>query len=325
MIHTKKLVRLFLLALVLIALFAVPASGAFVGYKIAHNPLIATNIYRMITGKKPLPPPLSDEQIINQIIADVPVLRSAEPVSQFDITNALREWVSEHVPVVLSYDNLRLVKVKNVTSPVEVPLAERLQLFANGEAGGWCSSASVTLMDIYELFGFESYELGFGAISNGEATHAVTLVRIRDGERDIWSVQDSYFNQTLVDRNGRPLDYFDVLDLLKKRADHQITIKKGNNPTRPRLIAKESTEATLSGTVFPNGNKIVYEEFRLPLFEQAALTFLQKQNLPANIVYLALYPYQLYGVNSARAHAILNRARAITGTWCKPDGECWAI
>ncbi len=298
---------------------------SYIGYKLGQNPNLLNNIFKK-TNQTQDNFMYKDEEIINMILTDIPQLKKGNQLSEFEIVNALREWVYANVPVV-SDTKLLLTTIENTSSAANVPLGRRLYDYKNGLAGAWCAGTAATLSDIYNLFGFETYKIDYGDIykNSRKATHAITLVKIKDKDKNILSIQDAYFNQIYVDRLGNPLDYFEMLELLKHQKADQIIVMPGQNQLKPRLIAKDVKIDSTPEKIYPNGNKLIRQEFTLPDFEIAAKDFLVKQKFPANILYLNSFPYNTYGKDLVKTVSLLNRARAISGTWCYSDGNCLGL
>ena len=158
-----------------------------------------------------------------------------------------------------------------------------------------------------------------------KAIHSVALVKINEGGKEIWSVQDAYLNYSLAGSENNPLNYYEILDLLKKREGFRVVYQYGAEKQKPRLVAKNTQEKIKPEKIFVNGNMLVRENFSSPDFDFYAKDFLNKRGLPQEIVYLNMFPYNSYGKSHTEAEAILNRARAITGSWCYGNGQCLGL
>lgn len=323
-VHKNKKLFILLFALIFLGAYGLITSltGLIIGYKVTKNPEIVRNITNILN--KDSDPQLTSQEIMKIIVDENPELKSGQ-LSEFEIVNVLREWVFRNVPVVFYYSELRIENYKNVNSAINIPFEERFSIFRNGEAAAWCSATARTLSDVYNLFGFESYVIDSGDImeSDPQATHVITLVKINYSGRKILSVQDSYFNYSLVDINDRPMDYFEFIEYLKDRRVDLVYKKEGQDKLKPRLIALGEEEKLIPEKVFKNGNKLVLETFELPDFEISAKDFLLKNNFPDNLFYLHLFPFGAWGTNYEESQNILKKARVLTGTWCHSNKECW--
>lgn len=184
---------------------------------------------------------------------------------------------------------------------------EIYQFFDQNEGGVWCDGSSVFLLKVLGLFDFESYRLAYGSREPGGLTHAVTLVKIQEGENEILSVQDAYFNTTYETSTGEPLDYFDLLRLLKdKRANEIVLVEPVPPLTREvhRIIGMEGDnykiETTRSLFTFYTviGNDT---EWMSRIY-----AFLEMNHYPQNEIYLNLFPFYCPG-----SEEILEKARGI--------------
>lgn len=315
--HTLLLFFLTLITATVISTFI-----SIIGLKIIKQSSLVTNLFQ-----QPDKNILSDKEIIRTIVNETPSLKYPNTLTDFEIANAIREWAFKNVPVVFYNAELRVEDKEKVSSAYRVPLGKRILMFREGEAGAWCSATATTLSDIFNLFGFESYTIDIGDIYNNEkkATHSLTLVKIRHEGKEILSAQDAYLNYTVIDSTGSPLDYFDILALLKKQEEDQVVFQYGAEQQKPRLVAKNTTEKINPEKTYANGNMLVRENFSLPDFEASAKDFLLRRELPQNLIFLNMFPYNSHGNNRQEAESILNKARAITGSWCYSSGECLGL
>lgn len=270
-------------------------------------------------------PYLSDEEIRSKVINEIPLLKNRQSADQFEVVNALRKWTFQNVPTVFAEDKLTIKRVKNVSSTVEIPLNERLYLFGQGQAGARCGGTGATLGSIYRLFGFEAYEINMGDAKNNVQTHVVTLVKIQSEGKGILTVQDAFYNYTLVDRNNQPLDYFEILQILQSRQADKIIRLEGTNTIKLELISKDRDAKTEPERIYENGNRLVYTTNDWKTFENSALGFLKEQNLPANLLYLYLLPFGVHEEGTDNKDLILNKASQISGRRCIQDVGCLDI
>jgi len=283
-------------------LFATAVFSGLIGSLVFWKAPVIINYIRSNVSKQAPKFQSNNTEIKRQIIAEVPLLQSRKPKTEFEIVNALREWVFYTVPVTDQLD-LKIEDIRNVSSAVNIPLGERLLIFERGEAGAWCSATASTLRDIYELFGFESYVVHVGDLPERAATHSFTLVKIQSNGTEMFVVQDAYRNYVLVDIHGSPFDYFEILDLLQRKNDHNIVFLFGQNLYKPRLIEE-------------NGKKIIREPFDLSAFDTRVEQFVSSYGYPSKFLYILLFPYGVYSSNFDAAERLLATAQSITGNWC---------
>lgn len=320
MIKSRKKIFFIKVFSLLLVVFAVSLSSAYLGIRLGQDPTLLRKLLVSKTGESPQKFK-TDKEIIEWIVSEVPVMRDYS-ASQFEKVNALREWVYTHVPVVVNQPELTIENVKKTTSASNIPLSERLYLFDSGIAGAWCSATATTLRSIYRLFGFEAYDISFGDVPGKVATHALTLVRILEGDHEVLAVEDAYFNYTLTDKEGRPLDYFDLLRLLRGRNESQVKLLYGSERDKPYLEGKDIKAQEEVEKVFANGNKLIRKPFILPDFDKAVSDFLLSYKLPDKLLYLQLFPFGVYGKDKEQAQLILNRAKRMTASWCYEDEGC---
>ena len=55
-------------------------------------------------------------------------------------------------------------------------------------------------------------------------SHAITFVVFNHDGKEIWSLQDAYFNNCVTDENGQPLDYLEFLKRLKDRQHYTVVL-----------------------------------------------------------------------------------------------------
>ena len=263
---------------------------------------------------------ISQDELKDEIISELPILTQTN-ASDFKKVSALREWVFSRVP---TSDSSLIINNLSEISPNEIPFTERLEIFDEGLAGAWCGTTAQTLRDVYELFGFEAYNVNQGNTTIAD-THVITIVKISHEDRTLFSVQDSYLNYTLVDASDQPLDYFTILALLRFRQDDQIHFKWGAKDGRNQkpYLLKKGTESGSVLRTLKNGNIIEERRFDgyFDLLDRTEL-LLKNHNYPQNFIYIYLFPFGLYGENFQKSQTLLNIARSTSGTWCKDKETC---
>ncbi len=126
-----------------------------------------------------------------------------------------------------------------------------LRLFERNIGGVWCSGASTLMRSICESFGFRTASVHLGD-PDGHASHVVTLVELRKGHQSVWSVQDAYFNYTIEDRLGDPIDYRRLWDTLEAGDSSRLRIRSGNTPHCWILYAPEREDYSRDEWEFVN-------------------------------------------------------------------------
>lgn len=243
------------------------------------------------------------------IINEIPFLKDKENVGDFETVNSLREWVSTNIPQARDR-SLLIINVMNVSAASQVSLKERLSMYRNGDAGAWCGATAYTLKQIYNLFGFESYTADSG--DSPKLTHMVTLVRIEYQGEKVLSLQDAYFNYTIVDAQDSPLDYFNMLTLLKSKQLEQIKLKYGIEKLKLKLFSKQANLIDAPYKVSSEGNMIIKQKLPEMDFEEEGKIFFEKQGYSNNPLNIFLFPFSISDNDPNKSIYMLDKARDIT-------------
>jgi len=161
----------------------------------------------------------TQHNILKEVITEAyPQLET--DISEYEEVCILREWAASVIDC-SDYPLLLSVRYSDLGSWSAYDI---YRAFQNDLGGAWCADSALFLIKVYQLFGFEAYYASWGTTLS--VTHAVTLVSINHEGRQILSIQDAYFNFTYEDVNGEPMDYFDMLRLLKEKRDDEIEVIK---------------------------------------------------------------------------------------------------
>jgi hypothetical protein len=199
---------------------------------------------------------------------------------------------------------------------------ELFQAFAEDRGGVWCYGAAFSLARLYGVYGLDAYVCDMG---NPEVmTHAVTLVRIRHGGRTILSVQDPTFDLTYVDAADEPVDYFDLLNVLRRNESGAVKALVGSAPSPDCIVAPQDDpyHGTLWNPyrnpgdrpkkVLAGGRQVFQSRLSLDRFAvmngAAIKTFLVKEGHPPELIYLYLYPITIQW--GSEAASLQDRAKA---------------
>jgi len=225
--------------------------------------------------------------------------------SDWERVSALRSWAAERIDTTYSpglylHDNASFHFFYQNVSTI-------FYAFYHNWGGVACGGTAWTLMKLYQLFGYESYYLASGRI--GMVTHAVTLVYINVDGRRIPSVQDAYFDISYTNEDGHPLDYFEMLRILRNHKHEEIrTVPSFDWKVQRDLILRTNDTlpswGEVGGTSVPLGDdKRVYRwSFSIAMYENASSAsnevrifndFLVREGHPGELLYLYLYPYQV--------------------------------
>ena len=188
---------------------------------------------------------------------------------------------------------------------------EIFYLFSKEQGGVMCGGTAYALQQLYELYGFEAYTVNMGKIGN--FTHVVTLVKISYNNQSPLSIQDAYSDISYTKNDDQPIDYFELLALLKNHQDQLIKIESGPNQGRTFFWGKNQNipnkTILLEGLMYCNNinfNQPIiisesYIEFQGKLTYQSIdicnryqyVGFLNEDGYPTSQIYLFMYPFSI--------------------------------
>jgi len=177
--------------------------------------------------------------------------------------------------------------------------------FRGKQGGAMCGGMAYALMKLYHDFGYESYIVDMGKPEY--ETHVVVLVRVEDTNRYLLSIQDILFDISLVDSNGRPLDYFDVLGKLRDLRHEEIKMVPSHEWAVQRdIIIRPNEIDDFPWIRFSKDFRALDDERRLyrgsmsyRLYESANekaqkfKAFLEHEGYPRNMLYIYLFPFRV--------------------------------
>jgi len=152
--------------------------------------------------------------------------------TDFDKVGAIRQWVYSAVPSAVG--NSCTLEEKYDFSIYKEDTARVLYLIDRFSLGYYCSGTAETFASVCRLFGFEAWCYNMGAES-GMASHVTSIVKFVDEGAQVYSVQDSYFNYTLM-AGGKPLDFYRLLELIADRRSDEVEIREGDTSCKPTII-----------------------------------------------------------------------------------------
>lgn len=247
------------------------------------------------------------------IMMDFPEIGN-EDISDFQKAALLRSWVHQNVD--WSSKSALIDNGKDFNLYYR-HISEIFAAFFKDEGGVMCGRTAISLMKLYHLYGFTSYTLGYGKA--GVMTHAVVLVRIRDDNKEILSIQDPTFDLTYIYPNGKVYDYFDFLKELTKRNHDNIKTKYGNGAKADFILhpddnieiydhiigLQDKPVAKLSNNRTKYKSNLTLNSFTNK-FGDGISIFLQSEGFPPEIIYLFLFPISITG--GEEADEILNKS-----------------
>ena len=200
-------------------------------------------------------------------------------ISSYEESNEIRKYVAAR---------LNREKPKNnlsdyfTTVPYDsFPPFECLAMLNSGKIGGTCGLASFILAKLYGYAGYTTYIYDCGFDKSGY-THQFTLI---ESDRKL-IIQDAHYNLTIVDSNGGPKDFIQILSEIKTGNFSNIQLEQSDFKKNGRLI---------------NFNVIATR--RLPGMKP----LLQREGLPENYLSIYLKPLYIMDGNSGQKENELTR------------------
>ena len=167
--------------------------------------------------------------LMNLISKEYPEI-GKENITDFEKVNILRSWAYEHTDLG--------GKIHLDSEPgFYQKKAPELYYYSLTDTGGVtaCSGVAVALNQLYVMYGYNS---SYMAIGDPTASHALNLVQINQSGKIVYTVQDAYFDYTFVDKKNNPIDYFDMLNLLRVDQYSDIVIKYGTKKPSDLIFNK---------------------------------------------------------------------------------------
>jgi hypothetical protein len=271
------------------------------------------------------PDPTIEEQVAiikEEIIQKYPALLD-DSLSDFERTNILRDWAYANTNFAAgNYNFAEHLKRELSLADNFINLTSK---YRDYKVQGYCDSAAFYLCCVYDTFGYETAVLHLAV--GGEASHTLTLCRLNT-EEGKWIVQDPTYNLVYTNKNGQPLDIYEIMTLLKQRQDRDIYYTFGDTQARyivfdnlPNVAVVDDPSTivpnTLNHYVFLpgevkeiNGKYGVLYDMRQPGAFQAQVQDILEKTLgqdgyPATTDYLFLRPVNISDSNIADPAAML--------------------
>jgi hypothetical protein len=256
--------------------------------------------------ERPPAPPVgpTSRQLKERILLDVPRIAQAalDEATRLDL---LRQWAHENTDWSTPGANLDDDRANRF---YEMDAPELFEAFRSDRGGVLCGGTAYAFMRLCRLYGYDALTLDFGL--KGVSTHVVTLVRLRRGGRDAWSVQDPTYDATYVHRDGTPFDYLDLLRALREGRHDQVLVERGPGRTRDFIVDPRDAESMLEGLVadeslgplvgrLPGGALKYRRRYSIDRWNDiagsSAAASLKRDGHPEVALYLFLYPIRISG------------------------------
>lgn len=245
------------------------------------------------------------------IYRDYPKLRN-ESLSDIETVSLLREWAAANMDYATGSGMLdRANPTINRGDEFRYYERDAPTIFAGfiaDRGGTLCRGHAYALHKLYDLWGLKSFRVHYGSPGTG-ATHVIVLVEIEREGRKILSIQDGHWNIEYRDTNGEPIDYFELLELLKVPQHKDIvTIGPESNFVRDHIgISSDSMTARtrdfLSIWDFER-------EFRRDIY-----SLLAEHSLPKDLLYLHLFVGAVEDLEPNKRQEFLRKVLKIAGAW----------
>jgi hypothetical protein len=245
----------------------------------------------------------------------------AENLADWERVNILREWVYHAAK---EAEGPALLEKRISRSTHSLTAEEIFYHFQHDRGGGKCGLIGMALMRLYQFYGYPAYLVNMGDVG-GAATHVVALVQINWKNKPLLAVEDAYLNLTFSDPDGLPLDYFRLMDILRRKESASFRIVEGDPGEGRSLLGADrqtlgrhwmvddkidsSAAAQTEGglvkcTVRPSLSLLV-ERWPADWRE-----FLRRQGCPPEVVYLYLFPFSIHN-GTQKVDPMLQRAEKI--------------
>lgn len=165
----------------------------------------------------------------NKIANKYPLLDD-NTVGDWEKVNILRRWASENI--IWGFGS---TQIKHLIQGEEAP--HIFALFQQNKGSVDCGGAGYALMKLYKMYGFEAYEYHYGSLEGWN--HAVSLVKISHKGKNILAVEDAFFNTTYTYSDQSPIDFFDLLHLIKNNEESKIKLIKNDKQQHLSLCEKK--------------------------------------------------------------------------------------
>jgi len=218
------------------------------------------------------------------VISEYPHIGSSR-ISDFEKVSLLREWAARNTDSSNRDGLLDRPSERNTYSRTfsyyrqDAPTI--YAAFMADRGGVWCGGAAYALGKLYELFGYNAFSVGIG-VPGTSAQHTYTLVQINDEGRRILSIQDAYLNITYVHPGGKPMDYFELLDLLTQRRHEEVLLTGSASSTRREELRFYDRD------LFSKTHRIYTVDRFQKQFENQLTTYYENRGFPKNILFLHL-------------------------------------
>lgn len=172
---------------------------------------------------------MTDDELVARLRELIPGLNDSALGPERQVEN-IRDWLHAYLPVADQHSNLGNKGVNHHRAP----LGELLHLAESRAGGYYCGAATEIARQVFRLLGFDAHSINFGLQPDG-ATHLTTVVALPLDGREVWTIQDTYFDFTVRHRDGRYADFREILDLLVEGRTSELVIDEEPSARTPAL------------------------------------------------------------------------------------------
>ena len=219
---------------------------------------------------------VKDTLVKNMVISAYPSINK-KGISDFERVSLIRKWASRKI---VSSNEEGLLDYDRDLDFYHQDAATILAAFMKDKGGVWCKGSSYFLVKLYELFDYKAFFISVGDDESG-FIHTFPLVEINRDGRKILSIQDASFNLTYIHADGRPMDYFELIELLKQRR-HEDIITDSSAIRRDILYFDESGNLKSKVRGFYG-----LHDFEKQFYPEL-ISFCNRYGFPRNILYMHL-------------------------------------
>lgn len=256
---------------------------------------------------------------LKTIVADEYPQMNNLNITDFEKVNAIRQFVAEHN----DWGNHEF-QLDERWGYYTMTAPELYDLFLTDTGGTLCSGTAHELQQFYEMYGYSSYMVYSGKPS--VFTHASTIVNISYNGKYVWSVQDAHVDETYTTVDGAPIDYFEMLRMLRNNDTSEIITVVGNserdyfiNSTEP-ISYHCIADVNMSYAPVKINNAVKYKasvkmenifnETCCPSFAK----LIHDNGHPPSPLYLYLYPFNILERGYVQNKELLEKAKESAGT-----------
>ena len=159
------------------------------------------------------------------------LLNEKKILDDFEITGRLRNFVYKNS----IWDEDAFRSEGNETYKLKKPIDIYLY-YKNNLKGGRCDNISYFYQQILNEFGYKNYTYHFGNLNH--YNHVLNLIEVKIKNKKKIIVQYATYNLTFLDQQNNPLDFFDLIQLIKKRNFNKIMVSSDNSKRKVLVSQK---------------------------------------------------------------------------------------